>query len=347
MNKHIVSTAVCLAAAGLLVSGCGGDGDGGGTAAKSPSTAQGGSGGKDGGTGGKPAAATAVITVAEANKLLDRYTTVNNDANTNLDAEKLATIEGGALLQVDQQAYKQYSGLSDEVKSGFDAFTYTQRKFYIPATGDWFMASAYTGHIHQLIVFRKGATGWRMVAANVYDGTLPAVATDAHGAVTVVDAGATVGGTSLPGLGAAVTDLRATGGTKAGTRLADSAARQKAVKMYTNRNAHWEDKSCATTRYEATNGKGDSAYAKFPDTYAVKTADGGALVAATSYYAQQEVATHPSRCRIYPDDVTAVYLRGDQSSVRMRYASLNVVSVPAAGKPVLMGEAIFMVGATA
>lgn len=349
MKRNTLTTAVGLVAAGLLLAGCGG---GGGGTTDGPTTGAHAGGGKDGDTSGGSggsggAGAKTVVTVAQANALLDRYTTVNNDANANLDPVKLATIEGGALLQVDREGYRQYPTFSADQKSNLDPFSYSERKFYIPAGGDWFMASAFTRHIHQLIVFRKTAAGWRMVAANGYQGTLPKVATNADGAVTVVPSGATVNGTKLSALGGAVTDLRVTGGTKAGKALAESAVRRDAVKEYTNRNAHWTDKTCAYTRYEAPDAKDDSTYTKFPDTYAVRTADGGALIVSTSYYAQQDTATHPKSCSIFADGGTSAYVSGDKAAIRSRYASLDVFSLPAAGRPVQLGEVTFLIGATA
>lgn len=352
-----------LVAAGLLLAGCGG-GTGGsgadkpatGTRASAGAEDSGTAAGKGGDTGDRPTtpAHRPLVTVAQANAIFDHYQKVNDAANKTRDAKLLGTVEGGALLQFDEQVFQQFRALPAKYQAEYGTpYTYTKRKFFIPDTGDWFMATAYMGHPgaehdYGLIVFRKTGQDWKMVVANDYDGTLPQVATTPQGAVTVVPSDATVGGTELSGLGDAITDLRVTGGKKAGKELGDSAVRRDAVKAYTTRDDHWGSyKSCLLTQYQAPNPKYDTPYTKFPGTYAVRTADGGALVASISYYAEGDFSTHPGSCTFNVSDTTAVYVgNNEKTSLRSRYGQMNVVSVPAAGKPVQLGGVAVLVGAT-
>ncbi|SHK69713.1 hypothetical protein [Actinacidiphila paucisporea] len=339
MNRRIVTIAVGLATAGLLAAGCGGK-DGGGDGGDKPAASS---------TTEKTAAAAPIITPAAAAAVLDSYEKVNNTANKTRDKALLGTVEGGALYQEDSAVYKQYPKLSAMAKKGyFEPFTYSRRQFFIPTTGSWFMATAHTGDTLQLLVFRQQSGGrWKMVVANDYKGTLPALAKGPDGAPVVVAPDATVGATKLSALGAAVSDLRASGGKKAGAALADSEVKRAAVKAYTTRNDHWgRYKKCLRTDYEAAGTKWDTPYTKFPDTYALKTADGGALVASTSYFVMLDFSTRPDLCTMTPGGDTSAYVTGVQTGVRSRYLSMNVVSVPAAGKPVQLGGDTFLIGAS-
>lgn len=352
MNRRIATISAGLAAATcLLAAGCGGN-DGGG------------SGGSDGGGKDKASASSSaspgkpagpIVSAAEAGTILDTYEKVNNAANVTQDGAKLGTVEGGALYQQSLAQYKQFPTYSAKVKADYrKPFTYVDRHFHIPAGGSWFMVDAgvsggnFDKGERQLIVFQQQAGGhWKMVLADDFTGTAPAVATSASGAATVVDPGATVAGTKLSGLGAAANDLRVSGGKKAGAVLADSAVRRNAVKEYTTRNDHWgKYRTCLRTDFEDAGAKWDSAYTTYPQTYALRTADGGALVASTSYFVKLEFSTRPEQCTVVPGGDTTVYLHGDQPGVRSRFASLNAVSVPAAGKPVQLGGDVQLIGAS-
>lgn len=351
MNRRIVTIAVGLAATGLLAAGCGGGDGRDKPAASSSASSPAGGKGKD----AKDAAAAApIVTPAQAGAILDTYEKVNNAANATQDGPKLGTVEGGALYQQSLAQYKQFPAYSAKVQAAYrKPFTYVDRKFHIPATGSWFMVDAAVsgGNFgkgdRQLMVFRQQAGGhWKMVVADNFTGAAPAVATSAAGAAAVVAPDATVAGTRLSSLGAAADDLRVSGGKKAGAVLADSAVRRGAVKEYTTRNDHWgRYRTCLRTDFEEAGAKWDSAYTRYPDTYALRTADGGALVASTSYFVKLEFSTRPETCSVVPGGETTAYLHGDQPGIRSRYASLNAVSVPAAGKPVQLGGDTQLIGA--
>ncbi|WUH91230.1 hypothetical protein OG900_14690 [Streptomyces sp. NBC_00433] len=192
-------------------------------------------------TAGKTPAAAPIVTPAQPAAVLDNYEKVNTAADKTQDKALLGTIEGGALYQEDSEVYKQYPKLSaKDRKSCFEPFTYSRRQFFIPATGSWFTASGCTGDTLQLLVFQQQTGGhWKMVVANNHKGTLPALAAGQGGAPVVVAPDATVGATKLSALGAAISDLRASGGTKAGAALADPPARRAAVTAYRTRQDHW------------------------------------------------------------------------------------------------------------
>jgi hypothetical protein len=348
MNRRIVTIAVGLAATGLLAAGCGGGDGGDKPAASSSASTAAGKDAKDGRT------AAPIVTEARAGAVLDGYEKVNNAANVTQDGAKLGTVEGGALYQQSLAQYKQFPKYSAKVQAAYrKPFTYVDRRFHIPDTGSWFMVDAevsggnFDKGDRQLMVFRQQTGGhWKMVLADNFTGAAPAVAKAADGAAVVVAPDAAVGGTKLSALGSAVNDLRVSGGKKAGAALADSAARRDAVKEYTTRNDHWGAyKTCLRTDFEDAGTKWDSAYITYPDTYAVKTADGGALVASTSYYVKLEFSTRPETCSVVPGGDTTAYLHGDQNGVRSRYASLNAISVPATGRPVQLGGDVQLIGA--
>ncbi|MBN6546474.1 hypothetical protein, partial [Actinacidiphila bryophytorum] len=341
MNRRIVTIAVGLAATSLLAAGCGGKdggGSGGGGGKDKASASSASSSGQAGSSGKSGKSAAPIVSTAEAGTILDTYEKVNNAANVTQDGAKLGTVEGGALYQQSLAQYKQFPTYSAKVKADYrKPFTYVDRHFHIPAGGSWFMVDAavsggnFDKGERQLIVFQQQTGGhWKMVLADDFTGAAPAVATSADGAATVVAPDATVAGTKLSTLGSAANDLRVSGGKKAGAVLADSAVRRDAVKEYTTRNDHWgRYKTCLRTDFEDAGAKWDSAYTTYPQTYAVRTADGGALVASTSYFVKLEFSTRPEQCTVVPGGNTTVYLHGDQPGVRSRFASLNAVSVPA------------------
>jgi len=319
MNRRIVTIAVGLTAAGLLA-GCGGSGGGDKPSVFSSSAKSGDS--KNGDSKSDKAAAP-IITAAQAAKVLDAYQTVNNAANKTQDGAKLGAVEDGALFQQSSAQYKQFPEFTAKTKAAYtQPFLYGGRQFYIPATGSWFMVSAspaggnYPKDEHQLIVFKRQSGGnWKMVVADNYTGTLPALAKGPDGAPAAA--------------------------------ASDTAVRRATVKEYTTRNDDWgKYKGCLRTDYEDAGTKWDSAYIKYPDTYALKTADGGALVAGTSYYVELDFSTRPDQCSVVPGGTTTAYLHGDQTGVRNRYASLNVISVPAAGKPAQLGGDVQLIGAS-
>lgn len=348
MNKRILTAAVGLTTAGLLA-GCGGGGGGGGGDDKPAASSS--------ATSAKQTqkAAAPIISLAAATALLNTYETVNNAANKTQDAAKLGTVEAGALFQESSAQYKQFPRTTAEERAEYvKPFTYTDRHFYIPTSGSWFMVSAaLTGDsfdkgFRQLIVFAKQADGhWKMVLVNNHLGPLPALAKGPDGAPVVVAPDATVGGTKLSGLDTAANDLLVTGGKKTGAALADNAVRRAAVKQNASRNDDWgKYKGCLRTDYEDAGAKWDKSYMTYPGRYALKTADGGALVATTSYYVMLDFSTRPDQCSVVPEGATTAYLHGDQPGIRSRYAGLDLFSVTGAGKAALLGGDAQLIGAS-
>ena len=267
---HALAAAVGLA---LLTTGCTSSSDGPSWAADPSSTA---------GPAAKP-----LVTEAEANKIVDGYQSVNNDANASLSAAKMANAEGGALLVSDRGYLTETKAMDQkEVKENLAPFAYVNRAFFIPpvsANADWFVLKAQGANLEngkpgtpwkqnvRLVVFKKTAAGWRAVLSGGFSGDevskMPQIAVGQGGLAEVVDPRAKIGDTAPADLAGLVADLYVNGGRY--SPLAETAARSKAAGSKSTR----ED------------NLGDYAHADFAKaaprdgtTYAMRTADGGALV---------------------------------------------------------------------
>lgn len=174
-----------------------------------------------------------VVTLSEANKILDRYQAVNNRANATRDAKLLATVEAGQLYARSKAEFEQFGTLSEkEQKEYGKPFTFTDRTFYLPPGGDWFAAQATTtGKNHTVMVFEKSpATGntWKKVVSLFPAKALPPVQTT-DGVARTAPAADTVGALEPDGVPAAVEDLFATGGTKQGAALSRASENAKSI----------------------------------------------------------------------------------------------------------------------
>ncbi|MFF7155923.1 hypothetical protein [Streptomyces sp. NPDC008139] len=282
-RKHRVALAAGLAATCLvLTAGCGGSSS---DETSDTSTEKSGDAGKGKGKGGKNAAP--LLTVAEANKIVDTYQALNNEANAKLSPALIAKVEAGAMLAFDKGYFTQASGLDQKnVKANLAAFVYVNRAFYIPpaaANTDWFMVRAQGAELKdgkpgapwttgtRFIVFKHTADGWRAVNSQDFSGDeqkkIPEIALDADGLARVAEPTAKIGGTAPADLADLVADLYVTGG--ADTPLARTKARENAISAYNNR----------------LNGLDGHAYNDYKKaaprvgtTYALRTKDGGALV---------------------------------------------------------------------
>ncbi|MFI9772777.1 hypothetical protein ACIHJG_38960 [Streptomyces sp. NPDC052415] len=161
-----------------------------------------------------------VVTISEANRILDHYQNVNNRANATRDAQVLGTVEAGQLYARSKAEFEQFKTLSEKDQKDYGKpFTFTDRTFYLPAGGDWFAALATTtGTTRTLMVFEKShATNntWKKVISLFPDRALPPVQTSG-GVARTAPVHTTVGALAPDGAAAAVEDLFATGGTKQG-----------------------------------------------------------------------------------------------------------------------------------
>lgn len=234
----------------------------------------------------KKAAAQPLLSVAEANKVVDTYQTLNNQANAKLDPALMAKGEAGAMLAFDKGYVTQTPGLDQkEVKANLAPFVYVNRAFYIPSAAaktDWFMVKTQGAELTagkpgkvwttatRFLVFQHTGDGWRAVNSQDFMGDeqkkIPDIALDADGLAKVAEPTAKIGRTAPADLAGLVTDLYVTG---VDTALAKTKARDDAVSAYNNRisglGGHaYNDYKKATPRFAAT--------------YALRTTDGGALV---------------------------------------------------------------------
>lgn len=232
-------------------------------------------------------AGTPLVTEAEANKVVDLYQSLNNDANAELSAAKMAEAEGGALLANDQGYFTQAKGMAQkDVKDNLTPFAYVNRTFFIPpvsAKADWFVLKAQGANLEngkpgtpstqniRFVVFEKTAAGWRAMLSGGFSGDevskVPQIAVDQDGLAQVVDPQAKIGDTAPADLAGLVADLYVTGARY--TPLAETTARNQAAAAKSSRASTLDDHAHVDfTKAEPRDGT----------TYALRTADGGALV---------------------------------------------------------------------
>lgn len=241
--------------------------------------------------GGATPAGRPLLTKAEANKAVDAYQKVNNEANSQRSASLMARAEGGAVLAMDQAYLTQIPALDKkDVADNLAPFVYVNRTFYIPpaaSNADWFLVRTQGAQLThgkpgklwskdiRFLVFKRSGDGWRMVVARDFAGAelakVPHIALDSGGLMKLADPDARIGRTAPSRLPELVTDLWVTGGSD--TPLADTAARRIGRSWHTER----------------TDNLGGHAWVDFKraaphpgDVFAAKTADGGALVLSDS-----------------------------------------------------------------
>ncbi|GAA2139401.1 hypothetical protein [Streptomyces synnematoformans] len=340
-TKSAVSTAAAGLAALVLTAACsGGSDDDAGDAG-------------DGAAGPRP-----VLSEARARTVLENYVEANNAANAELDHGALGKVEGGALFQQSRAQYRQFPTYEKKYQKRYKKpFRYLadRANYHIPARGDWYMVDApvagpgYHEGDRSLLVFQRAGGTWKNVASVGIQGRVPEVAHGDAGLPTVLPADARVGSTALDGLDDAVNDLYVSGGRKEGRLLAESEVRRNMVKDHTTRR-DWikpEHDGYFETEFETENRKWDEAYEPaFPDVFALRTADGGALAVFNSYDARVDFATRPG-FHVIPGDATRLYVEEEEPpGVREYYAVQNAAYVPADGKVEQLGGEVEMIGAS-
>ncbi|MGW0137541.1 hypothetical protein [Streptomyces calvus] len=238
------------------------------------------------------------LTKSEVIAQIARYSKVNNEANSTRDRRLLDTVEDGPLYAMSVADYKQDKGLPKADREKYKAWSYdlTATDVYIPrfTAGQqrWFAAITYTGTTNKyariLIMAEEPRTErWEMVAAVDLDDKqqLPKIALDAHGYATAVDA------TSAKNVAAPVDVLRAavidnfhTGGDLTGKKVfASTKTFKRQIKVHGD-TVH-KFGSRGTTEFS-------SAVTEFPDSYALKTAHGDALVVFAHTHIQRDAIAH-------------------------------------------------------
>ncbi|MCX4681600.1 hypothetical protein OG413_41090 [Streptomyces sp. NBC_01433] len=267
-----------------------------------------------------------VVSLSEANKILDTYQNVNNRANATRDAKLLATVEAGQLYARSKAEFEQLRTLSEKEQKNYGKpFTFTDRTFYLPAGGDWFAAQARTGKDHAVMVFEKSpatANAWKKVVSLFPAKALPPVKT-ADGVARTAPAANAVGPLSPDDVPAAVEDLFATGGTKQGAALAR-----------TGKNA----KSILKTHKERGKSLGPQAKVSFfPATpvnkkvYTLRTRD-GVLAIAPLAHNEESLVLQPG-LQITPGKVGSVYDKSPRPVTVDVFQGETLMLLPEKGRP--------------
>ncbi|MFD7552326.1 hypothetical protein [Streptomyces sp. NPDC059816] len=177
-----------------------------------------------------PTQAKPLLTVQQADQLVDRYQQVNNAANAKQNAAQLGTVEDGATYEQSRADFKQWPTYSEKEKKEYtDAWTYAQRTYFIPEQGkaSWFLMRAYTDHGGKiskepsLVVFdNPDGAGFKLTASvHGLDTEPPLSQTSPDGLALLADPAAKSGPLAPVDVTAAFEDLYATGGQDKSTGL--------------------------------------------------------------------------------------------------------------------------------
>lgn len=268
-----------------------------------------------------------VVTLSEANKILDNYQDVNNRANATRDAKLLATVEAGQLYARSKAEFEQFETLSKKDQKDYGTpFTFTHRTFYLPAGGDWFAAQATTtGKNHTLMVFEKTpATGnaWKKVVSLFPAKTVPPVES-ADGVARTAPAATTAGTLAPDGVTAAVEDLFTTGGAKQGAAFPRTSDNVKSI---------------LKTYKERGNDLGPQAKVSFfPSTplhdkvYALRTHDGVLAIAPLAHH-EESLVLQPG-LQITPGKVGSIYDKSPRPVTVDSFQGETLVLLPEKGQP--------------
>ncbi|MEU6230959.1 hypothetical protein [Streptomyces sp. NPDC047042] len=283
------------------------------------------------------------LTKQQALAQIAHYSKINNQANATHNRRLLDTIEDGPLYAMSVADYKQDEGLPKADRETYRPWSYNlaSTTVYIPrfAAGQrrWFAAVTYSGKTDKyarLLVMAEQATTkrWEMVSSVDLDDKkqLPKIALDADGYATALDA------TSAKNVSAPVDVLRtavgdnfATGGNMSGKRLfATTKTSTRQIKVHDKTIRKFGPRG--TTAFSA-------ASPEFTDSYALKTANGSALVAFAHTHTQRD--TVAPGLEIIPDKDDRAWL-GTTNSPYFTYTFTcsDVASVPTtAGKSTLLG----------
>ena len=257
------------AALGTLVAGCGTGDDGGNTATDRKS----------------PAPAPATVTEAQAKAIFAKYQKVNNEANAKVSDELLRANETGPMLEVDLVGNKLIRAKKSKKIS---AFHYRNPDFFVPrgASPAWFAVTATSvpGGDKQILVFADTGGGVYKAAVGPWLGKgqkFPEIARDPDGTATAVTSGPALGvGAQLCAhLTAMAGGERPPGGIASGPLLSEIGE-------------SWAKGVRKITRAKRWSG-GASWKPRPQPVYALKTADGGALVMSASTQTESYTAMGP------------------------------------------------------
>ncbi|MFE2544526.1 hypothetical protein [Actinacidiphila glaucinigra] len=273
------------------------------------------------------------VTKAEAAKALDRFTEVNNEANKNLDAKLIATVESGPLGAVDGAGLRARNTVAPGGNPDFKALGLGDPRFLIPRQvgwPKWFVADVApelgesgSGTNRWLMVFERGGAreAWRVsYVASVRASAVPEFTRDTQGYVQPVAAE----GSGLvvdPGeLGGAYTGYLAEGDAKDASVFAPGSSTSELVssRAKTARTAQ-----SATQYADQPATEGDFA------PLGLRTKDGGALVFFATHHTAKITMLRPG---VTPqvDTYTRALMTGTpKKSVTLGRIARQTVLVPA------------------
>ncbi|GGR35709.1 hypothetical protein [Streptomyces aurantiogriseus] len=289
-------------------------------------------------------AAVPALTKKEALAQIAHYSKINNRANADNNHTLLDTIEDGPLYAMSVADYKQDAGLPKADREKYKPWSYdlASMSVYIPrfTAGQqrWFAAVTHSGkndkYARVLIMTEQaGAKQWEMVAAVDLDDKeqVPKIALDADGYATALDATSTKNvAAPVDVLRGAVGDNFSTGGDTTGRKVfTSSKASARQIKAHDS-TVH-KFGSRGTTVFSA-------ATPEFTNSYALKTADGSALVVFAHTHTQRDAVAY-SGLQIVPQKKDRAWLGTTNSpSFTYTFTCSDVATVPTApGKATLIG----------
>lgn len=273
-----------------------------------------------------------VITEQAAEKVVDTYEKVNNQANKTRDEKLLATVEAGQVHEQSKADYKVFKTWSatDQKEYG-SPFYYKNRTYYLPAadTATWFAVKATTSGSDSdaLLIFDKVGGTYKLTASVYSDEAISKIAVDGSGLATAVDA-SKKSGTMAPGqVGAAYEDFFVTGGMKASTQFVSTKASQGSVKVYKERN---EGKLKKYTDHNFF-----AADPTYPKVYALRLADGGVVAVFPTAHTEERILkpAYRSSFQLGPDDDEAVFDSSKRVVITDEFQGQGLVELPAQDKP--------------
>ncbi|MBU5946469.1 hypothetical protein [Streptomyces sp. PAM3C] len=285
-------------------------------------------------TAAKPVPA---LSAAHARDVITRYSKINNEANADRNRRLLDTVEDGPLYAMSVSDYTETEGLAAKDREPYKPWSYdvASAKLYIPrlAAGQdrWFAAalSSEKGKApSRLAVFaeRPQHKRWEMVSVVDLDSQkLPDVSLDREGYATAVAANDNKQlAADADLLRTAVLDNFATGGTGTGKVFAPTEASKRQIKVHSDAATRFGDKGTSVF---------DGADNRYTDAYALKTADGGALILFSHTHTQTDAVAH-SGLQINPGKGDRAWLHDvPRTSIRYTFVCNDAATVPAKAEP--------------
>ncbi|NEB19668.1 hypothetical protein G3I46_24775 [Streptomyces coelicoflavus] len=274
----------------------------------------------------------------QAREAIARYSKINNEANADRNRRLLDTVEDGPLYAMSVSDYTETEGLPTADREPYEPWSYdiASAKLYIPRLADgqarWFAAalSSEKGKApSRVAVFteRPRHERWEMVSVVDLDShKLPDIALDREGYATAVaahDNKQLAADADL--LRAAVLDNFTTGGTNTGTKVfAPTKASRRQIKVHSDAATRFGDKGTSVF---------DGADNPHTDAYALKTADGGALILFSHTHTQTDAVAH-SGLQINPGKHDRAWLHDvPRTSITYTFVCNDAATVPAKAQP--------------